>query len=451
MSGLAKPRRDRRILLAVALVLFGVALALSVWLIGTPPPRKIRLATGDPSGAFAVLGQEYKKRLDRMGLQVELIATNGSIDNLHHLQSGRVDVAFVQGGTAQLLEDSSGLCSLTAIGTEPLWVVTRRQVSAASLRDLKGLSVSLGPSSSGTDALGRLLLRAHGVTESNTTFCNLPMGRLPQALGEGKVDAGLIVCAPEAGVIQEVLGSEQTKVVSLDCQAGITRRFPYLHPVVLPQGVLDLERKLPATDLHLLAPAMVLVARENLHPRVVEQLLLTAQGVHSGGNLLDEAGRFPSTEGVDLPLHVTAERFAKSGESLLSRLLSYRGVRLVWQVQLFLLPLLVFLIPFWKTLPLLYTFRINQILKRHYTALREVEDQLDLCEDPEGLAKGLETLEGLRAGLETLSRKLPAHLQRDVYHWRLHVALVRTEGRERLRRLQERIEACERNHHPAKP
>ena len=40
-----------------------------------------------------------------------------------------------------------------------------------------------------------------------------------------------------------------------------------------------------------------------------------------------------------------------------------------------------------------------------------------------------------RTDLEALSRKLPAYLQRDVYHWRLHVAMVRTEALERWQRL----------------
>ncbi len=85
---------------------------------------------------------------------------------------------------------------------------------------------------------------------------------------------------------------------------------------------------------------------------------------------------------------------------------------------------------------MLYAVHINRILKRHYTALRDAEDRIRGCEDAMELRKCLEALDGLRGNLETLSRKLPAPLQRDVYDWRQHVALVRAEGRERLRRLE---------------
>jgi hypothetical protein len=140
---------------------------------------------------------------------------------------------------------------------------------------------------------------------------------------------------------------------------------------------------------------------------------------------------------VDLPPHLAAERFMRSGESFLARWLPYRGVRLVWEAQLLLLPLLA-LLPLWKAVPLLYALRVNRILKRHYAALREAESRIERCEGPAEMRRQLEALDGLRTDLEALSRKLPAHLQRDVYHWRLHVALVRAEGLDRLRRLEER-------------
>jgi hypothetical protein len=165
-------------------------------------------------------------------------------------------------------------------------------------------------------------------------------------------------------------------------------------------------------------------------------LLMAAQDIHLTGNLLDDPGQFPSLEGVELPPHVAAEKFMKSGESIVARLLPYWAVRRVWQAQLLLLPLLSLLLPFWRTLPLLYSFRINRILKRHYAALCEMEDRINHCEEPAKLRQYLESLDGLRFDLASLSRKLPAHLQRDVYHWRQHVALVRAEGQERLRRLE---------------
>ncbi len=185
----------------------------------------------------------------------------------------------------------------------------------------------------------------------------------------------------------------------------------------------------------MVAPVTLLVSREDLHPRVVEQLLLVAKKVHAKGGLLDDADKFPTLEAAELPPHVAAEKYMISGESFLSRLLPYWGVRLVWQAQLLLLPIVTVLVPLWRLYPAIYSYRINRLLKRKYTALREIENQINACDDPATLQKALDRLDALRTELEALSRKLPAYLQRDIYHWRLHVAMVRTEGQYRLQRL----------------
>ena len=66
-------------------------------------------------------------------------------------------------------------------------------------------------------------------------------------------------------------------------------------------------------------------------------------------------------------------------------------MRFVWQIQILVLPILT-LVPLWKALPLLYVFHINQILKRHYIALGEVEEKFNNCNDPELLQQSLDAM-----------------------------------------------------------
>ncbi len=439
MIGPRKFRLRRRVLWAVALLSSLASLGLSLWLVGSPPPRTIVLGTGDPHGGFAALGDSYKQRLERMGLHVELVESHGSIENLRRLQRGELDVAFVQAGVVQALDGTDNLRGLAAIGSHPLWIFSAAKTPITSLRELAGHKVSLGPRDSGTAALARLLLQEYGVTTANTTFLNFSMGETSQALRAGQADYAFLVCSCEAPVIHELLTEQQARLDNLgQHQAAIAHRFRYLRPVKLPRGVLDLEHDLPAEEIPLLAPRILLVARDDLHPRAIEQVLKVAQTIHSAGNRLDEQGQFPTIDGMDLPPHLAAEKFLKSGESLAARLLPYWGVRLFWQIQLLVLPILALLLPFWRTLPLLYTYRINRILKQHYQALRDLESRIDHCNDLVELRKLLDALGALRTDMQGLSRKLPAHLQRDVYHWRLHVAVVQTEGRERLQRLERR-------------
>ena len=151
---------------------------------------------------------------------------------------------------------------------------------------------------------------------------------------------------------------------------------------------------------------------------------------------MDPPGKYPSLEGLDLPVHETADTYMKSGESFLSRLLPYWALRWVLRLQLLLLPLLAVWVPFLKVLPMIYTWRANRLLHRHYAALREVESEIAQADDPARLRERLQTLERLRSDMEALARKVPAAQQRDLYQWRLHVSLVRTEALDRLGRLE---------------
>jgi hypothetical protein len=105
-------------------------------------------------------------------------------------------------------------------------------------------------------------------------------------------------------------------------------------------------------------------------------------------------------------------------------------------MRILILPLLAIWLPFLKIVPMLYNFRVNRLLQKHYAALREAENAITQANNPDDLRDRLQRLERLRSDMETLSRKVPAHLQRDVYHRRLHVAVVRTEAQDRLTRME---------------
>jgi TRAP-type uncharacterized transport system substrate-binding protein len=471
-----RPRKRKTWLWVILIVLTLATLGLGMMLTGPSPPRKIRIATGQEGGGYDKFGQKYQERLGKMGLEVELVNTQGSIDNLERLARGEVDIAFAQGGTFSLLDDvnKSDLRGLVAVYLEPLWIFYRGTrvvvtlpeflgdfpvlgASAVSLgapapgmdpfptiaaliagRAFQGPTIAIGPERSGTEAVARLLLKAHGITNRNARLVNLDMAEAKQGLSDGTVDVALFVSTYRDPNIQELLARKDLRL--MNCQRhdiAHSRQFPYLNTVKLSEGLLNLRENIPREEKTLLAPAAILVCREELHSRVIEQVLKAARAIHSSGSLIDPPNRFPTLEGVDVPIDDTAETYMKSGESFLTRLLPYWGVRLVLQMRIFLLPLLAIWLPFLKILPMIYNYRANSLLRRHYAALREVESALGQADNPEDLRDRLEVLEHLQKDMEGLSRKVPASFQREVYHWRAHVAMVRTEALERLSRMLE--------------
>jgi TRAP-type uncharacterized transport system substrate-binding protein len=468
--------KKRKIWLWTALIVLTLAtLALGMWLTGPSPPRKIRLATGQEGGGYDTFGKEYQERLGKMGLEVELVRTNGSVDNLERLARGEVDIGFAQGGTYSLVNDPNKkkLRGLVAIYLEPLWVFYRgtrtlgtfAELQAAfavqgvgavaavapgsgmspfacvppllAARAFRGPTISIGPRRSGTEAVARLLLKAHGITEKNARLVHRDVAAARQGLLDGSVDVALMVSTYRDPTIQELLAAKDIQLMNFQRHdIAHSRQFPYLNSVKVAEGVFNLKEDIPREEKTLLAPAALLVCREDLHPRVIEQVLKAARAIHAPGSKIDPPNRFPTLEGVDMAISETSETYMRSGESFLTRVLPYWGVRLVLQMRILILPLVAVWLPFMKILPMIYSFRANSLLKQHYAALREVEGAITRADNPRELRERLQALEHLRTDMEKLSRKVPAHLQRDVYHWRLHVSVVRAEALDRLRRME---------------
>jgi TRAP transporter TAXI family solute receptor len=437
----AAPRRASRrrwYLWGVVVGLSLVAVLISFLLTGSPPPHSIVMATGAPGGGYDTFGHKYQQRLGAMGLKVELVNTNGSVENLQLLIAGKVDVAFVQGGTYPLVsQQDTGhqLRGLAAIYFEPLWVFYSGDKEVDTLAQFKDKRISVGPVRSGTDAIGRLLLHAHDL-DKDTTIKDLPNAQAAAQLQKGNLDVVMIVGSYQDPIVNELLRAKGVRLMSFKRDIAYNRTFPYLTPIKVAAGLLDLREDIPPQDIILLAPAAMLVCREDLHPGVVEQILKTAQAVHQQGSLLDGPKTFPTLDGLDLPVDEAAETYMKSGESFLSRVLPYWAVRLVVQLKIFILPLVLVWVPAFKLLPALYQWRINGLLKRHYTELREVETGLVQATTADELRARIHEVETLRKDMEKISRKVPGLYQREVYHWRLHISLVRNEALERLERME---------------
>jgi len=429
--------RSRLTLWVVALVLTAAVVGLSLRYMDPFPPRRIWLATGQADGMYDVFGHEYQRRLAREGLRVELQRTAGSLENLERLLRGQVDVAFVQGGTYQLVQDPNGrLRGMAAVYREPLWIFYRGKPVTDGLASLVGRRLAIGAAGSGTEAISRALLGALGLPTTSPNLLSLPTAEARQRLKEGRIDAAFFVSSYRDTNVTALLRRPDVRLLGFTREVAFTRNFRYLSPVRIAEGLLDLKANLPREGITLMAPAALLVCRETLHPRVVEQLLTVARVVHGEGSLLDPPRAFPTRDGVDVPLHDAAESYLAGGESFMSRVLPYWALRWVVQGRLLLLPLLAVWLPLFKILPWLIRWRGNRILERHYALLRDAEVVVASAGRPESLREGIARLEALRGQIEGLARRLPLQHQRDVYHCRLHVSLVLSEARDHLRDLE---------------
>jgi TRAP transporter TAXI family solute receptor len=388
------------------------------------PPKTITIATGSTSGAYFSYAQRYKTLLAQEGIELKVVSTAGSIDNLERIESGAVDIAFVQSGTGQPYKSNQDLVALASLYYEPLWLFMPNQQALFNTNDLLGKRIAIGAQGSGTQALTKVVLDNNGVTENNTTFIDASSDVAAEALLKGNVDYLFLVASVESSLVQQLLLESSLTPFDFERAKAYTRRYRFLSATELPQGVVSFQRDIPATDVNLLSAAATVVAREDIHPALVALLMQVFDSVHGGGGILEEPGQFPSQHYVDFPVDASAKRYFEHGPPLLQRYLPFWAAVLVNQLKVFLIPLIALMIPLMRVLPILYRWRVRSRIYRWYRDLREIEHEANKAVMTDERREDLQIkLEGMRKDL--MEESIPLSYHDELYHLRLHVELVR--------------------------
>jgi TRAP-type uncharacterized transport system substrate-binding protein len=422
---------------AVPFIALTVALlALAYWMLDPTPPRQVVLATGQDQGAYAEFGKRYAQILKDNGIEVHLRKTAGAAENIALLRQpgGDVDIAFVQGGADEerpaAIDESDvpddGLVSLGSLFFEPVWLFYRgdsaeRLVKApelTSLSQLAGWRVNIGAPGSGVPNLMARLIEANRIDPATITLVREPQTPAVVGLLEGRIDAIVFASAPESLLVQMLLQTPGVRLFDFAQAEAYARRFPWLSPVTLPRGVVDLARDIPPADVRLVAPTATLVARKSTHPALIQLFVQAAQQVHGGAGWFQKKGDFPNAHNTERPLAKEAQRFYTSGPPVLQRYLPFWLANLVDRMWPVLVTIVAALIPLSRMLPPLYTFRVRSRIFRWYRQLREVENAIGRRPNDELLRE----LAEIEHRVEHIN--VPLSYADELYSLRTHIHMV---------------------------
>ncbi len=365
---------------AVTITVTVVAIVIAaIVLLRNMPPRMIVMATGSKGGTFYDVGERYRAALASAGVEVRLVPTAGSAENLALLldpHSG-VSVGLVQSGTIGA-EASSKLESLGTVFYEPLWLFHKPGLrNDKGVVDLRGRRISVGPVGSGGRALSLELLKRNGIDGQVSELLALPPEAAAEKLLAGEIDAAATLNAWEAPIVQKLITDEHIELFSFAARAdAYVALYPFLNKVVVPRGVGDLVKDLPPTDVILFAPKASLVVHKDLHPALQYLLLDAAVRIHSRPGIFQHANQFPAAESIDLPLSREALQFYKSGRPFLHNYLPFWVAELFGALILLLIPILGVIYPLIRFLPSLYSWLMRSKIARIYGELRFLEDEI---------------------------------------------------------------------------
>lgn len=407
---------------ALLIILFGV-----LWILIPPPPKSIEMATGFPTGLYYQFGERLKADLSKEGVNLKVRSTGGTLDNLALLKDPKsgVDFAMIQGGVANV-SDYPNLVSIAGMFYEPIWVWYREGAFKSDggqlkiLSQLKGKKVSIGNEGSGTLALTKDLLQASGITDKEIGAQRLKPDEAIAKLSSGELDAVFIVAAAEAPILRKFYSIPGIRLMNFDQADAYTRNLTYLSKVTVPRGLLSIQHDQPRQDIQVMAATATLVAHEDINPALVSLVLGASYDILKSYSRLQKVGEFPSSAGLDFPLHVDAEIYLKDGPSFLHRHLPFWTAVWAGRFVKIVIPLLVILIPLFTYIPSAKNFFLRLKLAQVYEELKVIERN---AQNPDLKEKNFKDLEAIERRVGNI--KVSMLDAKELYDLKGHVGEVR--------------------------
>lgn len=412
------------------LFLFALAVGVAWWFLPPPLPDVVRMGTGPVDGHYTGFGEVLRTEVRTHGIELDLVTTAGSMENIRLLLDGEIDVGLVQSGNLSDAE-AEQLVSIATVFYEPVLVVQRADWDSDHI---EGGRIAIGAPGSGSNALARELLEDQGVRHGEppgTEFVEIGGELALEALRAGAVDSGVFVTSLDLPWVRSLFADPGIEVSDLALAEAFTRHYRYLQRLVIPAGLIDLKFEIPASDVQVIATTASLVTRPDINGAIILLLIESAREELYQGGLLAGPEAFPSAFGVEAPLADEALRYFEHGPSFFYRWLPFRYAYAATRLSIVLLPLLTLLYPLLRSAGPTYRWFNQRRVYRWYRVLQSVEAEMDASADAANLEKIGKKLESVDD--EIRSTHVPARFGANLFALRAHHRLL-VERMETLRK-----------------
>jgi TRAP transporter TAXI family solute receptor len=416
--------------LAAILCIVGISwLALDYFI--PAPPLKISIATAFKGGAYEFFGHKYQEILARAHIELDVRLTDGSAQNLKLLQdpNSGVQVAFVQGGVSNGKQEP-GVLSLGRINYQLFCVFYRSTETVDDLTMLKGKRIAVGPVGSGTQVVAAEVLRVSGITPETATLLPLFGLAAVKALKDSTADVIFYAGASDAPIIQSLFRDPDVRLMNFALAETYTRIFPYLIRLVLPRGVIDIARKIPPTDVNLIGTTNAIIVRSDLHPELIGLLTQALLETHSGAEIFQRVGEFPSQTDPEYPVAENARDYYKNGPSFLHRYLPFWAANYARRMIAVLVAGIAIFLPLFNYVPKAYLWLVRENMSKLYRRLRIIEKGLQTELTVPQVASFQNDLEKIDKSASLL--RVPTRHSALLFGIKVHIDLIRTRLAARL-------------------
>ena len=237
-------------------------------------PEVVRIGDGSPVGRYAALNQDLQRRLapilkEKFGSVLELVHTDGSVENLRRVEEGGLHLAFYQEGVGH----SEKVRSVVNLEYEYVFVVVPDGSAKQNLADLSANRLNLGPSGSGTYRLAHQILDYYPLRsyqEKNYSFAEVE-----ERFAE-ELDAAFFVAGLQAPALSQFLQTGSYRILPLEFAPAMSSAYSWVAARPIPASTFArIPRALPAKELTTLAVKSALIAGSRVPAPLVETVVRT--------------------------------------------------------------------------------------------------------------------------------------------------------------------------------
>ena len=274
------------------------------------PPATLRLSRNTAN--------DFQSALARLpDVKAQIVSEGGSsITSLLDLKNAKsdvtgtlADVAYLAyaGQLEEMAEPFDQLRGMAVTGLNTLHLLVSRDVHVKTLRDLKGLRVSLGAPGSSTAHITVRMLQDFGIARGQILAEHVPNTELVSRLSNGTLDAAFSgFNVPSVTAIAALKGGARLVHIDDPVIEDMRTRYPYLKRTLIPPGTYPNQPE----PIRTLGVDTLLVCRADLNDDVVNRLLeayFATRPAMTPPNL----DRAPATP---IPLHPGAARYYRQRE-----------------------------------------------------------------------------------------------------------------------------------------
>ncbi|MFH1300400.1 MAG: TAXI family TRAP transporter solute-binding subunit [Planctomycetota bacterium] len=276
-----------KILVVILLISLPVMLRQSyLWM--TALPSQITIAAGHPEGRYYGMAVQLKTMLEQqLPIDVQIIETKGSLENLELLRSGKADLGFYQPGTEFALaalkpgqpqtkiSATDQICFIANLYSQVLHVIVPADSGIKSVEELKGRRIAIGQQGSGDLAASLPLLRhlQIGLDEINPAY--LSYQEVEEQFGKKTLDAVIVTVGIEAPVLHHLLGTGKYRILEIPFIGALARKESSFYEYEIPAGMFRrMGPTIPPQNLQTVACGAHLLTRESVSDDLISEVTL---------------------------------------------------------------------------------------------------------------------------------------------------------------------------------